>query len=54
MKRPLITALFTASGDEELIEIARRDPDESVRQLAIDRLRLLNTDKARAFLASLR
>jgi len=54
MKEAVVTALFNASADEELIEIAKRDGDQKVRALAIDRLRLLDTDKARAFLATLK
>jgi len=54
MKTALVTALFSASADDELIQIARNDPSESVRTLAIDRLRLLDTAKARAFLATLK
>jgi HEAT repeat protein len=54
LKEALVSALFNASADEVLIEIATRDPDRKVRALAIDRLRLLDTDKARAFLATLK
>lgn len=54
MKRPLITALFNAGADDELILIARRDADQAVRELATERLRLLDTEKARVFLASLK
>lgn len=54
MKRPLITALFNAGADEELILIARRDSDEAMRKIATERLRLLDTEKARVFLASLK
>jgi hypothetical protein len=54
MKAPLITALFSVGADEDLIVVAKQDPDEMVRKLAINRLRLLNTEKARAFLASLK
>jgi len=54
MKEALVTALFNASADEALIGIARSDPSESVRKLAIDRLRLLDTDRARAFLATIK
>jgi len=34
--------------------VAKQDADETMRKLAVDRLRLLDTDKARAFLASLK
>jgi hypothetical protein len=54
MKEQLVTALFNAEADDELIRIAKIDPNESVRKLAIDRLRLLDTDKARAFLKTLK
>lgn len=54
MKEALVTALFNASADDALIRIARTDRDESIRTLAIDRLRLLDTDRARAFLATLK
>ena len=54
LKEQLVTALFNAEADDELIRIAKTDPNESVRTLAIDRLRLLDTDKARAFLKTLK
>lgn len=54
IKKPVIAAFFNAGADEDLIRVARQDTDESVRKLAIDQLRLLDTDKARAFLASLK
>ena len=54
MKEALVTALFNVSADEALIQIAKTDPNESVRKLAIDRLRLLDTERARAFLATIK
>jgi HEAT repeat protein len=54
LKEPLIAAFFNAGADEDLIRVARQDADEMVRKLAIEQLRLLNTDKARAFLATLK
>ena len=54
MKESLITALFNVSADDALIQIAKTDPNESVRKHAIDRLRLLDTDRARAFLATIK
>jgi len=54
VKEPVIAAFFNAGSDEDLIRVAKQDADEAMRRLAIDRLRLLDTDKARAFLASLK
>jgi len=54
VKEPIIAAFFNAGADEDLIRVAKQDADETMRRLAIDRLRLLDTDKARAFLASLK
>ncbi len=53
-KAAVVTALFNAAADDELIEIARTDADREVRRLAVDRLRLLDTEKARLFLATVK
>jgi hypothetical protein len=54
MKEPLVTALFSAGDDEGLILVAKEDKDDAMRNLAINRLRLLDTEQARAFLATLK
>jgi len=53
-KAAVVTALFNAGADDELIEIAKGDPDVRARHLAVEHLRLLDTAKARAFLATLK
>ena len=53
-KRPIITGLFTARGEDELIRIAEEESDEQVRAEVLARLRLLGTPKARAYLAKVR
>jgi HEAT repeat protein len=53
-KEPVIAAFFNAGADEDLIRVARQESNGQVRQLAIEQLRLLDTEKARAFLASLK
>jgi HEAT repeat protein len=54
LKLPVIAALFTASGEDELIAIARTEPDRSLRQQAVARLKLFGTAKARAAVRNLR
>lgn len=51
LKRPIIVGLFNARAEDELIRIADTERDETIRAEALARLRLLNTDKARAYLA---
>jgi hypothetical protein len=50
VRRAVIAGLFNARADEDLIRIARTDRDARVRQEAVERLRLLGTPKALAFL----
>lgn len=49
--RPVVlSALFNAKDDEDLIEIARTEKDVALRQRAVQQLRILATPKAVAFL----
>ncbi len=50
-KRPIIIGLFTARGEDELIQIADSEQDRQLRAEALTRLRLLGTPKARAYVA---
>jgi HEAT repeat protein len=50
-KRAVILGLFNARADDELIRIARRERDASLRNEIITRLRVLGTPKAREYLA---
>lgn len=50
LKRPIIIGLFNARADDELIRIAERESNPEIRREALMRLRLLGTDKARAYL----
>jgi hypothetical protein len=50
VKRPIITGLFNARAEAELIAIAERETDPMLKREAITRLRLLGTPKARAYL----
>jgi hypothetical protein len=50
-KRPIIVGLFTCRAEEELIRIAEKEQDETLRAEALTRLRLLGTPKAREYLA---
>lgn len=54
LKRPVISALFTAAGEDELIAIATRERDAALRAEALARLRLLGTPKAKAAVDALR
>jgi hypothetical protein len=54
LKLPVISALFTAAGEDELIAIARRERDPRLRAEAISRLKLLGTPRAREALRNLR
>jgi hypothetical protein len=49
-RRPIIIGLFSARADVELIRIAESEPDPELRQEALERLRLLGTPKAKAYL----
>jgi hypothetical protein len=49
LKRPIIMGLFNARAEDELIRIATQEKDPAIRAEALTRLRLLGTDKARAF-----
>ena len=49
--RPVVlSALFNAKDDEDLIDIARTEKDAALRQRAVEQLRILATPKAVAFL----
>jgi HEAT repeat protein len=50
VRRAVIAGLFNARADDDLIRIARTDKDAGVRQEAVEKLRLLGTPKALAFL----
>ena len=49
-KRPIITGLFNARAEDELIQIADREIDDEIRREVLARLRLLGTPKAKAYL----
>jgi HEAT repeats len=49
-KRPIIIGLFRARADVELIRIADTESDAALRQVALERLRLLGTPKAKEYL----
>ena len=49
-KRPIIQGLFNARADDELILLADRERDRTVRQELYDQLRLLGTPKAKEYL----
>jgi hypothetical protein len=49
-KKPVIAALFRARAEAELIRIADTEQNESLRQEALERLRLLGTPTAKAYL----
>lgn len=53
-KRPIITGLFNAHADAELIRIAETESDAGLRQEVLDNLRLLNTARAQAYLETLK
>jgi HEAT repeat protein len=54
LKLPVITALFTAAGEGELIAIAEAERDPRLRGEAITRLKLFGTPRAKAFVESRR
>jgi hypothetical protein len=49
-RKAVLTALFNARDEDELIRIAQSDPDPTIRAAARTNLRLLGTSKALAFL----
>jgi hypothetical protein len=54
LKLPVIAALFAAAGDDELIAIAQRERDATLRAEAISRLKRLGTPRAKEALRRLR
>ena len=50
LKRPIIVGLFNARAEQELIQIAEQERDVAIRAEVLTRLRLLGTEKARAYL----
>lgn len=50
LKLPIIDGLFNARAEDELIRIAEIERNEAIRQEVLTRLRLLGTEKARAYL----
>lgn len=52
-RRAIIIGLFTVRGEAELIWIADQEKDRRLRDEVLQRLRLLGTPKARAYLARL-
>ena len=50
MKRPIINSLFAARDEDGLIRIAERERTGLLRRYALERLRLLGTPKAKAYL----
>jgi HEAT repeat protein len=50
IKRPIILSLFNARAEDELIQIAERERDRTLRQAILNQLRLLGTPKAKAYL----
>lgn len=49
LKRPIINGLFNARAEDELIYIAEQEKNPQIRQDVLNMLRLLGTDKARAY-----
>jgi HEAT repeat protein len=54
LKLPVITALFNAGAEDELIAIAQSERDAGLRDEAIARLKLFGTPRARAFVEAAR
>lgn len=54
LKLPIIIALFTAAGEDELIAIAESERDAKLRDEALARLKLFGTPRARAFVEAAR
>ncbi len=50
LKRPIIIGLFNAGAEEELISIAERERDETIRREALTRISLLNSARAKAYI----
>jgi HEAT repeat protein len=50
IKRPIIVGLFSARAEDDLIRIAEREKDPNLRREALRRLRLMGTEKAKAYL----
>lgn len=50
LKRPIINSLFNARAVDELIHIAGQERIEAIQQDVMNKLRLLNTQKAQEFL----
>jgi len=50
LKRPIINSLFNARAVDELIHIATQERIEAIQQDAMNKLRILNTQKAQEFL----
>jgi hypothetical protein len=49
-RRPIIVGLFNAKADEELIRIAERERNATVRAEVLEKLRLLGTPRAKEYL----
>lgn len=49
-KRPIIIGLFSARAEDDLIRIAEQEKDPALRREALRRLRLMGTEKAKAYL----
>jgi HEAT repeat protein len=49
-KRPIILGLFNARAESELIQIAERERDRSLRREVLEQLRLLGTPRAKEYL----
>ena len=50
MKRPIILGLFNARAEDDLIRIAQQERDAGLRREIHDKLRLLGTPRAKAYL----
>lgn len=50
LKAPIIVGLFNAGAEDELIAIAERERDETLRREALTRIRLLNSARAKAYI----
>jgi hypothetical protein len=54
IKRPIVNGFFNAKAEDDLIAIVEKERDPAIRQYALTRLRLLGTERANAYLASLK
>ncbi len=54
LRLPVITALFTAGGEDELIDIAQTERDVRLRDEVVSRLKLLGTPRAKAVVERLK